>query len=319
MTLVSHSIQEETLEKFQQNTYIFANFQTLATLNENLRYLAGFIIFLETMRVLEFFRHQKHMRKFSLLFLKSKKVLAEFFLHFLLSMAAYAGTALILFSQSSINFQTYAKTFQSLFGILLGDETYEEISMINRVMGKILFFVFSSHITFLLVNLFIGLIDILFHAIRDDPASVKSMKGEYFMVAIIQVVNFFRGMLNLDNILYNIEESDAEEDAEVLVVDKPDSAGVSQPLVRIRRKKKLRRKRRNRINPMKSGNLLRAEELSEAHLEALRKLRRLEKAVNDIDISSAQSRRQIAGLDLDAVADDVDFIYEGIRDELKYL
>ncbi|XP_076816222.1 uncharacterized protein LOC143462076 isoform X1 [Clavelina lepadiformis] len=337
--ILSGDLQETTLEKFQENTYQFTNFQTLADFSVVLRQTIGIILFVETLKILEFFKYLKYMRKFTIVFKCGQKLLLEYAVYFGVTLSAYAIVATCLFSSVLRDYKSLTSTLQTSAGILLGRPSYHEMSETSRVLGKIVFFFFNLHMTYILVNLFVGIIDVLFHESGVETSRKKDGKDAYFRVGIALLLNYLRRLLHMKEkeVTYPKlgSESSDESEAEDYYESDANQSKEEQNLFKKKIKKRKRRRNKRRreqkcpdfFDPDNSACL---EVLDDAERMALHRLERLEKAVDSIDVTSGPKgfghviknrKKGIASLkaDVSDIVAEVDDIFSGLPEDLMHL
>ena len=145
-------------------------------------------------------------------------VLSSALIHFILTVLGCAFIGTLLFSQHMGDFRTFIFTLQALFAILLGYRTYQDMKQVSRAvkidvndfekrscrsvetktcvffkktfkiyqasgaLGEAFFLEFGVHMTFLLLNLLISMVEGLHKSSRLKIKESDPIKLKYFQI-----------------------------------------------------------------------------------------------------------------------------------------
>lgn len=93
-----------------------------------------------------------------------------FFIVFL----AYAQLGYLVFGTQVLDFSTFERSIYTLFRIILGDFDFESLETANRILGPIFFLTYVFFVFFVLLNMFIAIINDTYGEIKEELANSKS-------------------------------------------------------------------------------------------------------------------------------------------------
>ncbi|XP_033100141.1 polycystic kidney disease and receptor for egg jelly-related protein-like [Anneissia japonica] len=146
----------------------FINFQIFASWEQMYYYILGFILFISTAKFLKLLRFNRRMLMLSNTIGSCWLELIMFLMVFMIVFAAYASCGYLLFSTTLNDYSSFITTLESLFATLLGKFDFLAMQEENRVLGAVFFFSFMMTIVFVLMNLFLTIINEAFSRTRED-------------------------------------------------------------------------------------------------------------------------------------------------------
>ncbi|BFZ03248.1 hypothetical protein BsWGS_06287 [Bradybaena similaris] len=156
----------KTFKETNGNGYI--KFQYVAYWNETFSYMIGFLCFLATIKFLKLLRFNKKMSMLSATLQYSAWSLFNFGIIFLIVFLAFAQLFYLTFMHIDIDYATFISSLVS--GILMMMGRYDIYSMImaEPVLTQIFVLLFVVAVTFILVNMFVTILNETFAAVRED-------------------------------------------------------------------------------------------------------------------------------------------------------
>ncbi|XP_071965410.1 uncharacterized protein [Antedon mediterranea] len=169
-TFVAKSLMTEQNE----NPTKFLNFQYVGQWDQMFCWMIGLILFISTIKFMKLLRFNKRMLLLSQTIQTCWLELLLFFMMFAVIFASYACAGFMLFGNNMIDYYTMITTLESLFATLLGNFNFDDMVGVNRVLGPIFFFSFTLTIVFVLMNMFITIINEAFSVTKEENAKMKN-------------------------------------------------------------------------------------------------------------------------------------------------
>ncbi|XP_033117714.1 uncharacterized protein LOC117117519, partial [Anneissia japonica] len=152
----------------------FLNFQYVGQWDQLFCWMIGLILFISTIKFMKLLRFNKRMLLLAHTIKTCWMELLLFFMMFSVIFASYACAGFMLFGNSMIDYYTMVTTLESLFATLLGNFNFDEMVGVNRVLGPIFFFSFTLTIVFVLMNMFITIINEAFSVAKEENEKLKN-------------------------------------------------------------------------------------------------------------------------------------------------
>ena len=157
----------------------FVSFHYTAFLDEWLKCIMGVIVFLSFLKVFRLLRFNRRMSLLQQVLKRSFTKLLSFMFMFALAFLAFALLACLVFGQAMEGFGTFLRSCASLMDTILGKFTLKEMSSANRIIGPIFFYTYTVTMVFVLINMFLSIINDAFAEVRSD---VEKQSNEYEIV-----------------------------------------------------------------------------------------------------------------------------------------
>ena len=157
----------------------FVSFHYTAFLDEWLKCIMGIIVFLSFLKLFRLLRFNRRMSLLQQVLKRCFTSLMSFMLMFALAFLAFALLACLVFGQSMEGFGTFLRSCASLMDTILGKFTLKEMSSANRIIGPIFFYTYTISMVFVLINMFLSIINDAFTEVRSD---VEKQSNEYEIV-----------------------------------------------------------------------------------------------------------------------------------------
>ncbi|MBN3281828.1 PKD2 protein, partial [Polyodon spathula] len=162
------------LKYLLENQETFSNFEQLAYLQIQFNNLAAVIVFFSWIKLFKFINFNKTMSQLSSTLSRCAKDVIGFAIMFFIIFLAYAQLAYLVFGTQVDDFSTFQACIFTQFRIILGDFDFAVIEEANRILGPIYFTTFVFFIFFILLNMFLAIINDTYSEVKADMAQQKS-------------------------------------------------------------------------------------------------------------------------------------------------
>lgn len=125
-------------------------------------------VFLVWMKVFKYLSFNRTLLQLSTTLSKCAGDLLAFGLMFLIVFVAYAQLGYVLFGTENADFRTYGDALLTLLRTVLGDFDYVAIEKANRVLGPIYFVSYIFFVFFVLLNMFLAIINDAYAEVKAD-------------------------------------------------------------------------------------------------------------------------------------------------------
>ena len=171
--------RDDALDTMRATRSGFVSFHYTAFLDEWLTCIMGIIVFLSFIKMFRLLRFNRRMSMLQQVLKRCTGQLVSFMFMFALAFLAFAFLASLVFGQSTEGFGTFYKSCASLMDTLLGKFTLKEMLHANRIIGPIFFCSYTVFMVFILINMFVSIINDAFTEVRSD---VEKQSNEYEIV-----------------------------------------------------------------------------------------------------------------------------------------
>ncbi|KAM8842582.1 polycystin-2 [Synchiropus picturatus] len=150
------------------------NFESLAYLQVQFNNVAAVIVFFSWVKLFKFINFNKTMSQLTGTMSRCAKDLVGFAIMFFIIFLAYAQLAYLVFGTQVNDFSTFQASILTQFRIILGDFDFSEIESSNPVLGPIYFTTFVFFIFFILMNMFLAIINDTYSEVKADMSQQRS-------------------------------------------------------------------------------------------------------------------------------------------------
>ncbi|XP_075888699.1 polycystin-2 [Nelusetta ayraudi] len=150
------------------------SFESLANLQVQFNNVAAIIVFFSWIKLFKFINLNKTMSQLSSTMSRCAKDLVGFAIMFFIIFLAYAQLAYLVFGTQVNDFSTFQASIFTQFRIILGDFEFSEIKEANPVLGPIYFNTFVFFIFFILMNMFLAIINDTYSEVKADMSQQRS-------------------------------------------------------------------------------------------------------------------------------------------------
>ncbi|CAL1601105.1 unnamed protein product [Knipowitschia caucasica] len=150
------------------------SFETLANLQVQYNNVAAVIVFFSWVKLFKFININKTMSQLSTTISRCAKDLVGFAIMFFIIFLAYAQLAYLVFGTQVNDFSTFQDSILTQFRIILGDFDFSEIEETNPVLGPLYFTTYVIFIFFVLLNMFLAIINDTYSEVKADMSQQRS-------------------------------------------------------------------------------------------------------------------------------------------------
>ncbi|KAF7252827.1 Polycystin-2 [Varanus komodoensis] len=168
------STVDRLLKELLENQNSFPNFDPLAYWQIQFNNIAAVTMFFVWMKLFKFVSFNRTMSQLSSTMSRCAKDVLGFAIMFFIIFLAYAQLAYLVFGTQVDDFSTFQASVFTQFRILLGDFDFTEIEEANRVLGPVYFTTFVFFMFFILLNMFLAIINDTYSEVKSDMAQQKS-------------------------------------------------------------------------------------------------------------------------------------------------
>ncbi|XP_075421646.1 polycystin-2 isoform X2 [Ascaphus truei] len=165
---------EGPLHKLLEDLNVFPNFDSLAYWQIQFNNVAAVTVFFGWVKLFKYVNFNRTMTQLSTTMSRCAKDIVGFAIMFFIIFLAYAQLAYLVFGTQVDDFSTFQDCIFTQFRIILGDFDFSEIEEANRVLGPIYFISFVFFMFFILLNMFLAIINDTYSEVKTDMAQQKS-------------------------------------------------------------------------------------------------------------------------------------------------
>ncbi|KAM5271785.1 polycystin-2 [Ctenodactylus gundi] len=164
----------EVLLQFLEDQNTFPNFEHLAYWQIQFNNIAAVTVFFVWIKLFKFISFNRTMSQLSTTVSRCAKDLCGFAIMFSIIFLAYAQLAYLVFGTQVDDFSTFQECIFTQFRIILGDVNFAEIEEANRVLGPLYFTTFVFFMFFILLNMFLAIINDTYSEVKSDMAQQRA-------------------------------------------------------------------------------------------------------------------------------------------------
>ncbi|XP_008299247.1 polycystic kidney disease 2-like 1 protein [Stegastes partitus] len=164
---------DKLLGKLLEQPDIYADFEFLAFWQTQYNNMNAVNLFFAWIKVFKYISFNKTMTQLSSTLGRCAKDIMGFAIMFFIVFFAYAQLGYLLFGTEVESFSTFVKCIFTQFRIILGDFDYDAIDRANRVLGPIYFVTYVFFVFFVLLNMFLAIINDTYSEVKEELSSQK--------------------------------------------------------------------------------------------------------------------------------------------------
>uniref|UniRef100_A0A8C7RHV6 Polycystic kidney disease 2-like 1 n=1 Tax=Oncorhynchus mykiss TaxID=8022 RepID=A0A8C7RHV6_ONCMY len=164
---------DKLLGKLLEQPGIYADFEFLAFWQTQYNNMNAVNLFFAWIKVFKYISFNKTMTQLSSTLGRCAKDIMGFAIMFFIVFFAYAQLGYLLFGTEVKSFSTFVKCIFTQFRIILGDFDYDAIERANRVLGPIYFVTYVFFVFFVLLNMFLAIINDTYSEVKEELSSQK--------------------------------------------------------------------------------------------------------------------------------------------------
>ncbi|CAF2744244.1 unnamed protein product [Rotaria sp. Silwood2] len=172
----------QILDELLKNQNSFADFAFLTYWQIQFNNIVAFAVFLAWIKIFKYVSFNKTMTQLSTTLSRCAKDVLGFSVMFMIVFLAYAQLGYLLFGTMVDDYKTFAISIFTLFRIILGDFDFNAILTAHRILGPIFFLTYVFFVFFVLLNMFLAIINDTYSEVKSDMTTQKSEfeLGDYF-------------------------------------------------------------------------------------------------------------------------------------------
>ncbi|XP_063332201.1 polycystin-2 isoform X2 [Pelmatolapia mariae] len=174
MNITRTAMVGNLLRGLLENHTAHPSFEPLANLQVQFNNMAAVIVFFSWVKLFKFINFNKTMSQLSSTMSRCAKDLVGFAIMFFIIFLAYAQLAYLVFGTQVNDFSTFQASIFTQFRIILGDFNFSEIEEAHPVVGPIYFTTFVFFIFFILMNMFLAIINDTYSEVKADMSQQRS-------------------------------------------------------------------------------------------------------------------------------------------------
>ncbi|XP_012737948.2 polycystin-2 isoform X1 [Fundulus heteroclitus] len=174
MNITRTAMARNLLSELLENYTAHPSFEPLADLQVQFNNMAAAVAFFCWVKLFKFINFNKTMSQLSTTMSRCAKDLVGFAIMFFIIFLAYAQLAYLVFGTQVNNFSTFQASIFTQFRIILGDFDFSEIQEANPVLGPVYFTTFVFFIFFILMNMFLAIINDTYSEVKADMSQQRS-------------------------------------------------------------------------------------------------------------------------------------------------
>ncbi|KAM9379950.1 polycystin-2-like protein 1 [Phaethornis superciliosus] len=151
----------------------YADFEFLAFWQSQYNNMNAVNLFFAWIKIFKYISFNKTMTQLSSTLERCAKDILGFAIMFFIVFFAYAQLGYLLFGTQVETFSTFVKCIFTQFRIILGDFDYNSIDNANRVLGPIYFVTYVFFVFFVLLNMFLAIINDTYSEVKEELSSQK--------------------------------------------------------------------------------------------------------------------------------------------------
>ncbi|KAJ8393244.1 hypothetical protein AAFF_G00063160 [Aldrovandia affinis] len=164
---------DKLLGKLLEQPDIYADFEFLAFWQTQYNNMNAINLFFAWIKVFKYISFNKTMTQLSSTLARCAKDILGFAIMFFIVFFAYAQLGYLLFGTEVESFSTFVKCIFTQFRIILGDFDYDAIDKANRVLGPIYFVSYVFFVFFVLLNMFLAIINDTYSEVKEELSKEK--------------------------------------------------------------------------------------------------------------------------------------------------
>ncbi|KAL4640449.1 polycystin-2 [Arapaima gigas] len=174
ISIYRKSTVNDQLKNLLEKHDLHPSFEQLARLQVDFNNIAAVIVFFSWIKLFKFININKTMSQLSTTMSRCAKDIIGFAIMFFIIFIAYAQLAYLVFGTQVNDFSTFKACIFTQFRIILGDFDFSKIEEADRILGPIYFTTFVFFIYFILLNMFLAIINDTYSEVKADMAQQKS-------------------------------------------------------------------------------------------------------------------------------------------------
>ena len=165
---------DRNLIQLRENPNDYVPFQYAASADVALCYVLGILVFFYTLRFLRLLRFNKNFAVLGKTLARISGPISSFCLPFFFAFLAFGLFAFSVFGTELNDYSSFQMTMVTQFSMTLGDFDFEALAMTNPLLGPLYFFGFVGMNVFILMNVFLAIINDSYAEVQEEEAEAKN-------------------------------------------------------------------------------------------------------------------------------------------------
>ena len=176
--VIKVKFMHDSIQELQKNPFVIVSFQFAIFWAEIENAALSLALFIATCKVLHFIRLNPHVQILVWTIVTARHDIFSFCALFGILFAAHAHFAYLAFGSSVFSFSSFPRSFASEFELTLGKTVhFVETNDVNRGLSSLFAASFMLTLAVLLVNIFVSILDINLHDVKEDDEKVQEASG----------------------------------------------------------------------------------------------------------------------------------------------
>ena len=146
----------------------YANFDHLAYWQEQYNLLIALTLFLSWIKIFKYLSFNRTMTQMSQTLSQCAHDILGYTVMFFIVFFSYAQLGYLVFGSNTFGFHTFEDSVFTLFRIILGDFDFYALKQSHRVFGPIYFITYVFFVFFILINVFLAIINDSYTKVKED-------------------------------------------------------------------------------------------------------------------------------------------------------
>ncbi|XP_072027797.1 polycystin-1-like protein 2 [Amphiura filiformis] len=147
---------------------VYVSLQYIAYLTEIYNYFLGWVVFMASLKFIKLLRFNRRIGLLSATICNAASDLMQFGVMFTIAFLGFTTVFYLVFNGKLYDYATYINTFETLLTTMLNKFSYRDIYQEDRIMGPLLFFFFMIFVSFMLINVFLTIINLSFTVVQHN-------------------------------------------------------------------------------------------------------------------------------------------------------
>lgn len=167
------------------------NFQIVATSNNYYLLFLGLVVFLATLRFIHLLRYIRSIAVLSAVLAQSAADLLQTLLAFSIIFMGFVGWAYLVFCTIFTSYSSATQSMMALVLMFMGDFDFATLDAQGGAMGKLFFCVYNVIMLYLVLNLFIAILN---EYITDIGSNKEALSNEPEVIDYL--LDYFKGIIS---------------------------------------------------------------------------------------------------------------------------
>nr|KAG5695087.1 hypothetical protein BaRGS_015063 [Batillaria attramentaria] len=163
-----HVLTVAAVNKIKSLRGKYYNFQRLSLWDELFGYVLAFVTFLAILKTAHLLRFNRRVSMLGSTLMRAAKDLSSFAIVFVIVFIAFFSCGCVLFGSQLPDYINIVTAIETLFSVCLGQAQFQVLEDANRVLGPAFFFCYMMFVVFVLLNMFLTILNETFTAVRQD-------------------------------------------------------------------------------------------------------------------------------------------------------